>query len=336
MMKRLFTGVLVFFLSVGILATDVRIARADAWGMNIAAAILSNSLDLIQAQIEGVLLSTLKTAAVTLLNSSVSNMVGGSSVGDSKIITDWEDYLYEAPAENTRVYMDSYLASSTGGRNSLNYQDSGGSIGSYGMYLQDFAKPNLASYSDSTPVSNIQDYVADPEAALEEGDLRAFNLYFSSPMNNPYGFTFVSQGVERAKYEQEMKIQETKSVSHGYKSVEENGQVVLPGNTIGEMVAGVQALPNQIVAQSSNPSELASGLVLSFANKAISNFMQKGIGNVSSNLLREGIGFAAGGQLEAITTTAGTLSQFSPEISQQLGGISGTPANASFSIPIGI
>lgn len=316
-------------------------ARADAWGANVAASILSDALGKIQRQIEGVLLSALKTNAVNLLNSSVSNLIGGSTVGDSRIITDWEDYLYEEPRENTRAYMDSFLAKSTGGRNTSSYQSAGASHYSYGMYLQSFAKSTtLTSYSDSdaVPTSTMEEAFSDPETALEDGDLRAFNMYFSNPMNSPYGYALAAQQAEAARLEQEKQIQATKSMSHGYKSVESNGQVVLPGSTIADMVAGVQNLPNQIIASSNNPAELASGLIFSFANKAISNFVQKGIGSVASNIQREVVGsqMQAAQQLGAITNVAGTLAQYGTGVAQQVSGIAGTPANVSNAVPIGL
>lgn len=343
-MKRnhpLSRSVLVAILAVSAVSFRPLPAHADAWGANVLGAILSSSLAQIQRQIEGVLLSALKTSAVNLMNSSVSNLIGGATVGDSKVITNWEDYLYEEPRENTRVYMDSFLARSTGGTNTSSYQNAGASHYSYGMYLQSYAKSTtLSSYSDSdaVPTSTMGTYFSDPETALANGDLRAFNTYFASPMNNPYGYALVAQQAEAARLEQEERIQATKSISHGYKSVEENGQVVLPGSTIADMVAGVQDLPNQIIASSSNPAELASGLVFSFANKAISNFVQKGIGSVASNIQREVIGsrLQADQQLGTITNIAGTLSQYGPGIAQQVSGVAGSPASVVGAVPIGL
>ena len=62
-------------------------ARADVWGAAIVAANLSQTLTKIQDQINGVLLVTLKSTAITLMNTRVASLLDGSK---QSIGTIWE------------------------------------------------------------------------------------------------------------------------------------------------------------------------------------------------------------------------------------------------------
>ena len=307
-------------------------ARADFWGMSIEATILGQSLTKIQKQIEGVTLAALKTTALNTIQSKVNSIVGGTNSTDSKIITDWQVYLYDTPRNTTKTYMTSYLTSATNGRATGNYSSE------YSLYLQSSAKGNLTTLSDSSiPTTNIEEVVSDPKTSLENGSLLAMDAYWSNPMNNPYGFTLMAQNEEQAKLEQEQQKQYTKSISHGYNSTESNGKVILPGSTIGMIVANSQDMGNKVIASAQSPYELAGGVILSLVNKTVSGLIESGIGSVQANIQREvnGVSSNTGVQVNNISISSGTQSTYTTEVKQQT-GTSGTSSSASGSSAVPI
>lgn len=328
---------LVMLFSFSYLLAHAPKAKADIWGANHTAAILKQTLENVQRQIEGVLLATLKNTAATALNSQVASLVGGSSVDDSKIITDWQKYLYDEPLEKTRIYMDSYLATVRGGRNSSNYK---GAAASYSQYLDEYTRSNLYSLSDQKIYSsNAEEIVPDMAAALDSGSIRAYHTYFSSDFHNPIGSALMAQEVEMKMYELYKEEQVLKATSHGYKPVEtKDGKTVLPGDTIGNIVSNVQDIGNKIIATSNNPAELASGVILSFVNKTITSLLQKGLGTIQSSIESEvaNVVHQVDDQLEVITTTAGTLEQYSSEVKQQVNTTIDSTADGAQAVPISI
>jgi hypothetical protein len=307
-------------------------ARADFWGMSIEATILGQSLSKIQRQIEGVTLAALKTTALSVIQAKVNSIVGGTNSTDSKIISDWQVYLYDTPRNTTKTYMTSYLTSATNGRSSGNYSSD------YSSYLQSSAKSNLVTLSDSSiPTTNIEEVVSDPKTSLENGSLLAMDAYWSNPMNNPYGFTLMAQSEEQAKLEQEQQKQFTKSISHGYNSTESNGKVILPGSTIGMIVANSQDMGNKVIASAQSPYELAGGVILSLVNRTVSGLIESGIGSVQANIQREvnNVSNNTGIQVNSISISSGTQSTYTTEVKQQTSASgSSSPASGSSAIPI--
>lgn len=333
-------GALVFFVGMSL----VFVPRADAgyWGEPTMAAILEESLRKIARQIEGAILGALKASAIQLLNTQVGQLIGGSSAGGSAIISDWREFLYSEPEQKVRVYMEDFYAQSTKGRSSSSNYDSPYSLangtnprlGSYSARLVEGAKASL-----STPyqASNLEEISPDPEAALAEGDLRTLNAFFANPMNNPFGYTLAAQSYERSVREMEQQQQIVKAVASGYKPIESNGKTILPGSTIGQMVANANDIGNKVVAAASNPAELASGVIVSLVNKTITNTIQKGIGNVQANIQREigSVDRQISGQFKEINKQLGPAAGFVREVRQQTNVIVKPATNPGAAIPKG-
>jgi hypothetical protein len=314
--------------------------RAEAWGTNIASAILDNMFEKIARQIEGALLSALKVSAVQLLNTQVGNLIGGSSAGGSAIISDWREFLYSEPEQKVQVYMEDWFAQTTGGRGSSANYDSPYSLasgtnptlGSYSARLVEGAKMSLSAPYQG---SNLEEISPDPEAALAEGDLRTLNAFFANPMNNPFGYTLAAQSHERSVREMEQQQQFVKAIASGYKPIESNGKTILPGSTIGQMVADAQDIGNKIIAASNNPAELASGVIVSLVNKTITSTIQKGIGNVQANIQREisTVDRQISGQFKEINKALGPAAGFVKEVRQQTGVVVKPATNPGAAIP---
>ncbi len=170
-------------------------ARAGVWGESIAATLLNQTLDMIKRQLEGAILGTLKVAAISVLNSQVGQMIGGTTLGDALFISDWEDFLYRQPAEKVRVQMNDFFTLTLRGKsatsNYVGVGDTPGSVaGNYPTYLKQQAESALAP-TELNFAYNLDNYTNGNEFALfNEGDYRGLNAYFSNPANTPSDIRF--------------------------------------------------------------------------------------------------------------------------------------------------
>lgn len=98
-------------------------AQADSWGANQAAAVWTYAVNKIERHIEGVLLGSLKMAAMNMLNSQIGQLIGGGGIsGSPRFITNWNDELFLSPQRNAQLYMNDFFTISTRGMaSSANY-----------------------------------------------------------------------------------------------------------------------------------------------------------------------------------------------------------------------
>ncbi len=98
-------------------------AQADAWGANQMAAVWTYVVNKISRHIEGVLLGSLKTTAMNLLNSQIGQLIGGGGIsGSPRFITNWQDALVTDPQRKALLEMNDFFTLSTRGMaSSANY-----------------------------------------------------------------------------------------------------------------------------------------------------------------------------------------------------------------------
>jgi hypothetical protein len=296
MRKFLIRALFVFLLLFNVLL-PTRFVHADIWGAAFAATLLDQVITTIKVQIEGAILGTLKVAAITMLNSKVGQMVGGKSAGSAMVISDWNEFLYTAPAEKVTLYMNDFFSTVTRGKfSSANYVGVGDTIGAvdgnYVNYLvvasQQAIRPmDVALEQDSAMSFNLDEFTDSPEAMFAYGDFRALNAFTENPFNSPYGVVMIAEGVHAKKMEEEKKVAEVKSQSSGFKAPEVDGKTVAPAATIESMVADTQNIGNQLIAAAKNPGEFLSGVVGALVNKAVTNMVQRGVGKLQANIKRE-------------------------------------------------
>lgn len=312
--------------------------RAEAWGTNAAAAILKEVLERTQRAIDGVLLASLKTAATSVLNNQVASLVGGGGLEEAGFVTDWEQYLYGEPLEETRVYMDSYLTAVTGGRGSSNYQSAGTTGSSYGSYLKEYATGMLVSTSDGRIVAaTAEEQIPNFREEIASGSIEAINVYFQDN-NNPFIVLMNAQEVERGTLARLQDIQARKAESYdGFKGVTaaDGKTIITPGSTVKDVVSGVELASLDTLTSSSNPSELSNNVVLSFMNRTLTRLFREGLGSVRSNIEQElsSVTQPIENHLRGLTGAAGTLEQFTTEAGQRLPG---SAADALDALPIAI
>lgn len=308
-------------------------ARADAWGSNYYAAYMKQMMEKIQYSIYGVLIGSLKMTAVQMLNSQVNQLIGGGSAGQALFITDYNQFLYQTPQQNTDLYMNDFFTMTTRGKgSSANYIGMGGAGGvggNYSNYL--IAQAQQATVNGSPyAVGNLDEYTAGPDTMFREGDWRAFNAFFSNPANNPYGYTIMAEQAYQGELARQQEIARVKAQSSGgFLPKEQNGKVLAPAGSIEAVTTQIQTMPNRIIENATNPMELLSGVVGAMANRLINNMVQQGIGEVQANIQREmgSVNFQTGNILNQATQSLGPAARFAPAVVQKINtsANSGTP-----------
>jgi hypothetical protein len=267
-------------------------AHADVWGTTMAATIMKQAMEKIYDQIQGVLLGSLKVAAVQLLNSQINQLVGGSS-GQALFITDYNSFLYQTPRQKTNLYMNDFFTLSTRGKSSSSNYISAGDVssglgGNYTQYLVSMAKQATVNSGTTTIQYDLDSYASSPSTMFSEGNWRGFNAFFSNPANNPYGYTLLAENAYQKKLAENQKTAEVQAQSSGgFLPVQSNGKVIAPAGSIEAITTRVQNMGNDIIANASNPAEFLSGVVTSTVNQTINRLVQQGIGQVQSSIQRE-------------------------------------------------
>lgn len=319
--KTVFSALLIF----GIFFVVAPRAQAGSWGEAIAAAQMKFTMETIRRQIEGVLLGTLKIAAVQVLNSQVGQLISGGVSGQPLFITDYNEFLYQRPKERADIYMNDFFTMSTRGRSSrANYigvGDRSGSIGkNYSGYLESVGRQASVD-AGRIRTYNLDEYTSDPQTMFAEGDWRAFNAFISNPANNPYGYALQAEQVYNNKLAQEYQSASVEAQSSGFIASRQGGRIVTPAGSIEAALNNIQDIPNKIIAAASNPGELLSGVVSGVANRMVTTLIQTGIGMVEQNIYRavSSVDRAVAGSTGGALRTLGPGGIFYPGVSQRTG-----------------
>ncbi len=260
---------------------------ACAWWPDIPAQIYARTMRLIDEEIHGVIMGALKQAAAESINSTVSSLISGGGTSGALVISDWDDWLVNQPAETTKTYMNDFFTLATSGTSSSsNYVSASGSTegttGSYTNYLVDQAKKTTTEAT--LPKTDLSDYVSDPSEMFSAGNWQGFSSFVSNPANNPFGFTLMSQSAYQEKLEYEKKKAELQAVAFkGFKPQTSGGKVITPGSTIADMYSNAQDLGNKIIANANSVPEVITAVVTKIATSAI----RQGIGTVQQSVQKE-------------------------------------------------
>jgi hypothetical protein len=309
--------------------------HAQAWGLvDIFGDLITNMIEVAQRSMEGAILSGLKSTALTLMNSQVMQLVGGSSAGNSAIISDWRGFLNNEPEKKAQVAGDEFWGSVLRGRDSsssyhamLAGQDEG--LDNYYSMLKEQAE----GFSNDD-VNSWQTAPMDMQK-LKSGDIQLFSQMFE-PANNPYGLALKYQAIKATTYEKARQEKVVEATSSGYASKkDENGFVILPGSTIGDVVANTQDIGNKMVAAAENPGELMTGVISGLTNKFLTNMIQNGVGRVQANIQKEirAVDSQIGVQVREINKNLGPAAEFTKEFKQQTDPYVKPASNAKTAAP---
>lgn len=336
-LRGLFGIFLIAFLFFG----SAESARADFWGAAFGAAVMKQTMETIQRQIEGALLSTLKMTATQVLNSQIGQLIGGNTTGEALIITNYEQFLFLTPQQRADTYVtDFFIPRIFGSKgSSVNYisaNSSGGISGNYVHYLESVAKNVVAPDKKAQPGYSFDEYGGDPKNMLAEGVWSGFNNYFSNEYNSDIGVALATQGQYISVLEAEQKKQEVIAQSSGFKPVmDKDGNVITPAGTLQDITSNIKTLPNDILANASNPGELVGSVVAGFVSKTVTGLVQQGIGSVQRNIQRE-VGNVTSQIDSQIRNVSGQLGPAAPLLDDVLRQRTNVNINSSTPPPYGI
>jgi hypothetical protein len=301
-------------------------AHAQAWGaVNIFSDLMINIMEQIQTQIRAAILGTLKVAAVEVLNSRVGQLIGGSAGGQALFITDWDNFLYQTPLQKTHLYMNDFFTLSTRGKYAAANYTGVGDVssdltGNYVAYLVGQAKEAVKINDAPIAQYDLDQYTPNPQTMFREGDWRAFNAFFSNPANNPPGYRWMAENAYASELQKQMKITEIEAQSQGYVGAKTNGITTTPAGSVQALATDVQNLGNKLIVAANNPGELLSGIVSGVVNRAVSNLVQRGVGQIQTSIRREirNVDNQVAGAINQANTTIGTAAQFSRSLNQRI------------------
>lgn len=308
----IFGIIFIFSLSFG------KCQAAAAWP-DIIGASYKSMLDEMRYQIHGAILGALKQAAIQTINTTIGNLIStGGKSGGPMFVSNWKDFLYEEPLQETEIYMNDFFDDITGGKSNLsNYQnvDEWESMGQYfggeypegvlgantireGVVKGDISwneiQQNYENYlvqqakkmttEASIPKTNMREYVSDPSQMFKTGNWRAFSAFISNPANNPFGFTLISQDQFYSELSKNQEAKKTQGIAYkGFLPQKSGSSIVTPGSTIADIQSQVEDLGNKILAAAETPAEVITSLVTKLVTKTI----RQGIGQVQQKVQRE-------------------------------------------------
>ncbi|HCU70771.1 MAG TPA: hypothetical protein DIC35_03365 [Candidatus Moranbacteria bacterium] len=276
--------IFVFIFSIGLAFAPVQAQKADAW-MAIPATLVNRIMAYVQDMVKNILTGAMKQMAIKMISEQVSNVVGGSSSKDSKIISNYKDYLFTQSEKSAQVYINDYISESVGGQDLSSYVSAEG-IGDYfpqGSGGADFKK-QLSSMAKSMIQSETKKlkttYVGNPsENLFSDGNLNNFNSYLSG-INNPWSYQLYVQSMYQKKLEETRQIAEVKAIAGmGYKGTEKNGKVVTPGAYIASQLSNANAMSFDSISSATSMQDVIAGMVTQFVSQTI----QDGIGKSQEN-----------------------------------------------------
>jgi hypothetical protein len=277
----------IFFVSV--LALTMALAPIQtrpveaAWG-EFPAQFLGNALAMMRAQILGMIMGSLKQAAIKTITSKISSIVGGSSSQDSKIISNYTDFLHTDPLKKSKLYLNDYLSQMTQGRGSISsYISVSEGFGSNaGNYIAQLKQSALAITTEIK--QTIPSYHGNPSQNMfVDGNLNNFNLYLSG-VNNPWAFNLTVQ----QKYQEIITIQQDAArtealANRGFMSTKQGDTIISPGSLTGDIMARVQTMGLDVLANAQSVPEIITSAVQGIITSAI----QKGIGKAQNIAQKE-------------------------------------------------
>jgi len=274
--NRILIKYLAFFLVVLFMISSTPQVKAEYWGSNASSAILKQVLEKIFKQIMDAMLGAAKQSAAQSVNESVDSAIGSGS--SAQYITDWNDFLFQQPQEETVTYMNDFFSNSTGGQNSsLNYisNSSSGSGGNYMSQVQEEAKKYVLPQDQSSGCE-----ISDSSKIFEDGTWKDFTTIISNPSCNKFSYTLKAQGVAMQKLAELEEQAKTMAISYqGYKGQGSKDQISTPGSLIKDMQADAKNIGNQIIGGATSVPEVITSLVTQMVTQTIS----QGIGGAQSS-----------------------------------------------------
>lgn len=269
-------------------------ARADVWGAAIASTLLGQAIETIKTQLKAALLGTLKVAANEIINTRIAHLIGGTTAGNARFVTDWKEFLYTKPAKEVDFFMNDFFAQMVRGKDAaVNYVGVGDTVGNVGgnypAYLVARGKAATTTPEVDYGLSyDLDEYAPSPEVLFSEGNWQALNALLTNPANNVFGVERVATQVFQQKLEEEREEAKVSVTSPGFIAPKDkDGKVIAPAATIEAMQKDALNIGNTMMAAATEPGEFLAGVMGAVINRTITNIIQNGVGKVQKNIQKE-------------------------------------------------
>ncbi|QQS61748.1 MAG: hypothetical protein IPN70_02400 [Candidatus Moraniibacteriota bacterium] len=296
------------------------VARADVWGAAYAAAIAKQAMETAYTEIQAAILGTLKVTAYELLNTQIGQLIGGASYSETLIITDWEDFVVQAPMDEATLYINDFFSVSFQGKNTCDYVPAYSSsptndpytdlvssscaavdavnegvrfVQNFPSYMEDYARRAIggvvAEGLDQVRQYTLDQFCTDPSEMFAAGNWKCWDAYFSNDYNNPYGYSSIAQQEYSYELEKKQELAKIQGMAYqGYKpQTTPEGYVITPGSLIKDIQSAVTDLGNKIIAAAESPGEFLSALVSSFVTSFIQQTIRSGVGQIQQHISSE-------------------------------------------------
>jgi hypothetical protein len=314
-MKKNHLKIIAAVLLVSTLAITLpRPARADYWGASQGAAIMKQMMEEAYTKIKESIVSSLKMAAIRVIQSRLTSLLGKSSGSSSlglngMIIGDWRQFIYGTANNYSTKITNNFFTNMESGASSMvrsriitPAKNAVSSISYDPSDTSNILKPNLQNYITEGKAENMftTGYASQPWKVWQVA---------AEPQNDFSTIYNQASTAKRIAYEQEtakqiaegvagggVKSKEASSSGRGaYTATSSTGgkvtvpagsnytgaqQITTPGSVIKDMIGEVQSMPTKMIAMARSIPEIAASMVTSMLTQMIN----QGISTATSKI----------------------------------------------------
>lgn len=269
------------FLLIFLFNSSFNCALAGYWGENFAANTVQTMTEKAMRVFEEAMIANLKKMAIRLVMDRVRALILGQSGGGSRIITDYEDYIYgnaERVAKGaTRDFFSSINQSASSATREM-YRDIEKTVTSEISPTFDNMTPMVDSY--------LPGGREDMFNASKGGGISTFYLFLTNDVDNIVGARLAVQSrinelKMRTQHKQELKA----LTGQGYKPMEnENGLITLPGKIVADIQSFVETMELRSLVDSQKLAEVIGGTAAMMVTQTLQSGINKAMQPVDNQL----------------------------------------------------
>jgi hypothetical protein len=201
-------------------------------------------------QMDEYAMPALKSSTISSINSAITSAIGSGNNGKPQFITNWDEYLYEQPKEETLQYMNSFFEETTSG-----------AAGDYENYMINAAK---ATYEGSDCSVNLEE----PAAMFNDETFRSFSQ-FLEPCNNPYTYPEIAKEEYTNQLKKEQLLAEKEQVDGWLPKIDSKGIISSPATLYQDATQQASQLGNQYILNATSYKDAISAAAMKLGGSTL-------------------------------------------------------------------
>jgi hypothetical protein len=307
--KKLIIVILIFSL---MLTFFPRSARAGAWGEDYGAAILKQTLEEIYLKIKETIVASLKMAAIRVIQSRLSSLLGGNSGSSSLgisgfIISDWRQFIYGTANNYSMKITNNFFSNIQSGVPSPLTSRIITPAQRAVMSNNIMQPPNLQNYISEGRADRIfsSGFVSNP--------WRVWDIA-GQPQNDVGDIYLRASTLREISYNEEAEKQKAEGIAGGGVKSKEAGssssrgpytattssggkvtvppgsnytgaqQITTPGSVIKDMIGEIQSMPVKMVSLARSIPEIVAGMVTQMITQMINQGIVMATSKINSTM----------------------------------------------------